>query len=115
VIREDCIFCQIAARKIPATETYRDEDVVAIADASPQAPLHLLVLPVRHVSKISDFSGDADAARAGALFRAAARLGAQGAPSGFRLVVNEGEDGGQTVGHLHVHVLGGRAMRWPPG
>ncbi|HET6274977.1 MAG TPA: histidine triad nucleotide-binding protein [Candidatus Cybelea sp.] len=111
----DCIFCKIASGEIPAKEVYRDERVVAIEDLNPQAPTHLLVLPVAHHDTIADASSSAGPL-AGELIDVAARLGTErGGEAGFRLVVNTGADGGQTVGHVHVHVLAGRPMTWPPG
>lgn len=111
----DCIFCKIVAGEIPAQFLHRDEDVAAIADVNPQAPAHILVLPVRHVQNVAEFSSSAEAALVAKVMRIAAELGTSRGPNGFRLVVNTGADGGQTVDHLHVHVLAGRHMTWPPG
>ena len=111
---DDCIFCKIGRGEIPATVVYRDRDVVGIEDLNPQAPTHLLVMPVGHHDSIVEAS--ADAALAAHLIAVSAQLGKErGGEGGFRLVVNTGRDGGQTVGHLHVHVLAGRPMTWPPG
>lgn len=110
-----CIFCRIAQGEIPSHEVYRDERVLAIADLNPQAPEHLLVMPVEHVANVAELAAKDDEGTMAALFAAAARLGQARLPRGFRLVVNTGVDGGQTVEHLHVHVLGGRTMHWPPG
>lgn len=111
----ECIFCTIASGEIPAKEVYRDERVLAIEDLNPQAPTHLLVMPVAHHDTIAGASSDGGAL-AGELIAVAARLGTErGGDAGFRLVVNTGADGGQTVGHVHVHVLAGRPMSWPPG
>ncbi len=111
----ECIFCKIASGKIPAKEVYRDDRVVAIEDLNPQAPTHLLVFPVAHHDTIADASSGGGPL-AGELIDVAARLGTErGGDAGFRLVVNTGADGGQTVGHVHVHVLAGRRMTWPPG
>lgn len=111
----DCIFCKIATGELPATIVDRDARVIAIEDLNPQAPTHLLVMPVEHHATL----GDAAAANAGLvseIVALASRLGLQhGGAGGFRLVVNTGADGGQTVGHVHVHVLAGRRMTWPPG
>ncbi|HVN68974.1 MAG TPA: HIT domain-containing protein [Candidatus Binatia bacterium] len=110
----DCIFCKIAAGAVPATVVYRDEAIVAIEDLNPQAPTHLLVMPVEHHATI--VSASAAGGLVGKLVAAASRLGTQrGGENGFRLVVNTGPDGGQTVGHVHLHVLAGRQMTWPPG
>lgn len=112
---DDCIFCKIVRGEIPAREVYRDDDVVAIEDVNPQAPAHLLVLPIEHHRNVAELAVN-DAALAARLFEAAARIGRErGGEQGFRLVVNTGAHGGQTVDHVHVHVLAGRSMSWPPG
>ena len=111
----DCIFCKIAAREIPAAEAYRDDRVVAIEDITPQAPLHVLVIPVEHHSNVAALAETEDAALLAHLIAVASRIGRERGNDGFRLVVNTGPDGGQTVEHLHVHVLGGRRLTWPPG
>jgi histidine triad (HIT) family protein len=110
----DCIFCKIGRREVPADEVLRDEHVVAFRDLNPQAPTHILVIPTEHADHLSDFmaKGGAQAAR---LLSAAAELGRRFGPDGYRVVMNEGVDGGQTVHHLHAHVLAGRRMKWPPG
>ena len=111
----DCLFCRIVAGEIPATPLHEDDLVIAIRDINPQAPTHVLVLPVRHVASAADL-GDADGALLGRLFGVAATLAAgEGLDNGWRLVTNVGSDGGQSVDHLHFHLLGGRAMAWPPG
>jgi histidine triad (HIT) family protein len=111
---DECIFCKIAAGEVPAKVVYRDDHVVAIEDLNPQAPTHLLVMPVEHFPSLVEASGNGGLIAG--LFSAAARLGREhGGSGGFRLVVNTGSDGGQTVGHVHVHVLAGRPMAWPPG
>jgi histidine triad (HIT) family protein len=113
---DDCIFCKIARGEIPAKEVYRDERVLAIEDLTPQAPTHLLVMPLEHYETIWEVLHGRDGALAAGLIDVAARLGkARGADEGYRLVVNTGPEGGQTVGHVHVHVLAGRSMTWPPG
>jgi histidine triad (HIT) family protein len=111
----DCIFCKIIAGEIPANVAYRDDDVVAIVDVNPQAPAHLLVMPIRHVANVGEFKRENDAQLVAKLVATAARLGRENGGSGYRLVVNTGPDGGQTVDHAHVHVLAGRQMTWPPG
>ena len=112
----DCIFCKIGAGEISSTALFRDEDVIAIADLNPQAPVHLLVMPLRHHANIVDACQAGDGALVEKLLAVAARLGREhGGTQGFRLVVNTGPSGGQTVDHLHVHVLAGRSMSWPPG
>ncbi|MGC9327905.1 MAG: histidine triad nucleotide-binding protein [Candidatus Hinthialibacter sp.] len=113
---EDCIFCKIAKREINASVEYEDDDVVAFQDLNPQAPVHLLVIPKRHIAKIGDL-GPEDADILFKLIDASNKLAQKFnmAEEGYRLVINSGDNGGQTVYHLHVHVLGGRFMRWPPG
>ncbi|HEY6486498.1 MAG TPA: HIT domain-containing protein [Candidatus Cybelea sp.] len=110
----DCVFCRIAAGEIPAKALYRDEEVLAIEDLNPQAPSHVLVMPVAHYATVGELT--ADAALAARLLAVASDLGGErGGERGYRLVINTGPDGGQTVGHVHVHVLSGREMAWPPG
>ena len=111
----DCIFCRIVAGDIPAQVIHRDETVIAIADVNPQAPQHLLVMPFRHFSNIAEFAESASPEEVQHLLRLAASLGSREYQDGYRMVVNTGPAGGQTVGHLHVHVLAGRHMHWPPG
>ena len=110
-----CLFCRIASGEIPAARLYEDEDCLAFADIHPQAPVHVLVIPKMHLES----TAQAEAAHApllGKLMAAAAEVArGQELDAGYRLVVNTGEDGGQTVNHMHVHVLGGRQMGWPPG
>ena len=113
---ENCIFCKLAAHEIPANVVFEDDEVFAFHDLSPQAPVHALVIPKAHVANLAATSGG-HAQLLGKLTRAAAQIAeALGiAASGYRVVINSGADGGQTVGHLHLHVLGGRPMAWPPG
>jgi len=110
----ECIFCKIAAGEIPARFVHRGQDVIAIEDVNPQAPRHVLVMPVAHYANISEYARQAQGSAVRELMQVASEIGARDA-GGYRLVVNTGEDGGQTVGHLHVHVLAGRTMAWPPG
>ena len=112
----DCLFCQIVAGKIPARLEYEDDEIVAFRDVNPQAPVHLLVIPRRHLSTLLDTSDD-DAALLGRLQRVAIGLAEKHgiAERGFRLVTNCLAEAGQSVFHIHLHVLGGRAMGWPPG
>ncbi len=112
----DCLFCKIIERKIPAQIVHEDEHAVAIQDIHPQAPVHLLVIPRKHLVALSDASAE-DAALLGHLHVIAARLAHERGmeSSGFRTVINNGAGAGQSVFHLHVHVLGGRAFHWPPG
>jgi len=110
---DDCLFCRIVAGKIPATIVYEDDDVMAINDVFPRAPFHVLVVPKKHVEKLSDLE---DEVLGGQLLQAVRRVTSQGGVAeNFRLVVNNGDFAGQTVPHLHLHVLGGREFAWPPG
>ncbi len=111
-----CIFCDIVAGRIPATELYRDEDFLAFRDIDPQAPVHILLIPLRHIPGLSDLTPD-DADLTGRLILTATGIAAdQGLDdAGYRFVVNCGRQGGQAVDHLHLHILGGRQMQWPPG
>jgi histidine triad (HIT) family protein len=110
-----CLFCKIVEGSIPSTPVYQDDLVYAFADLHPQAPVHVLVVPRRHIASVAE-AEPGDRNLLGHLFWAAAEIGRQkGLAKGYRLVVNTDEDGGQTVDHLHVHLLGGRAMTWPPG
>jgi histidine triad (HIT) family protein len=113
----DCIFCRIAAGEIPATVVARNDHGLAFRDLNPQAPTHVLVIPARHFPSAADVSDVERAAVLGELFRLAVQVADQLglADSGYRMVINTGKQGGQTVDHLHVHVLGGRQMHWPPG
>lgn len=114
--RNDCIFCKIAGGAVPAKAVYRDDDVIAIEDLNPQAPEHVLVLPTKHYRDVADLAGSADAGMGAKLLQVAATIGRQrGGDGGFRIVANTGADAGQTVDHLHLHVLAGRPMSWPPG
>jgi len=110
-----CLFCKIVAKEIPADILYEDDTVVAFRDLNPQAPNHLLVIPKQHIATINELT-DADTATVGRLSLAAATIAKQlgFADSGYRTVMNCNQDGGQTVYHLHLHLLGGKAMGWPP-
>jgi histidine triad (HIT) family protein len=110
-----CLFCKIIDGSIPSTAVYQDEQCYAFADLHPQAPAHVLVVPRKHIASLAD-SSEEDHALLGHLLWAAAQIArAKGLAKGYRLVINTGRDGGQTVDHLHVHLLGGRPMAWPPG
>jgi histidine triad (HIT) family protein len=111
----DCIFCKIAAGEIQAKEIYRDDDVVAVVDVNPQAPAHLLLIPRKHYADVTELYATGAGSVAAKLFEVAAKVGREYGARGFRLVVNTGPEGGQTVDHVHVHVLAGRNMTWPPG
>jgi histidine triad (HIT) family protein len=110
-----CIFCKIVRREIPADEVLRDDHVVAFRDLNPQAPTHVLVVPTEHAAHLSEFVSAAKGAQAVRLLSAVSEIGRQFGRDGYRVVINEGPDGGQTVHHLHAHVLAGRHMTWPPG
>jgi histidine triad (HIT) family protein len=113
----DCIFCRIAAGEIPATVVARNEHGLAFRDLNPQAPTHVLVIPVRHFESASAVPDQERAAVLGELLRLAVQIADQlgVADAGYRMVINTGKQGGQTVDHLHLHLLGGRQMHWPPG
>jgi len=110
----DCIFCRIARREIPSNIVYESDDCVAFRDVNPQAPVHILVVPREHVPSLSETS---DASLVGRLSIVAAELAKKEgiADSGYRTVINTNSDAGQTVFHIHLHLLGGRPMGWPPG
>jgi histidine triad (HIT) family protein len=112
----NCLFCKLRDGDIPATITYRDADVIAFKDINPGAPVHELVIPTRHIASLSDASAE-DAALLGKLMLvAAARAKETGhADAGFRVAMNAGLSAGQTVPHIHLHILAGRTLAWPPG
>lgn len=113
---EDCLFCKIAAGQIPSNKLYEDETLLAFYDIDPQAPVHFLVIPKRHIASAAALTEE-DAALLGHVFAVIVaqckKLGI--AENGYRVVTNVGRDGGQSVGHLHFHVLAGRSLAWPPG
>jgi histidine triad (HIT) family protein len=110
-----CIFCKIVAGEIPARILAKTDHALAFADLNPQAPTHALVIPLRHVEHLGEFVDSATAEEVHDLFLLASTIGREVTGNGYRVVTNEGVDGGQTVYHLHLHVLAGRAMGWPPG
>lgn len=112
----DCLFCKIAQGEIPSEIVYEDDRVVAFKDISPQAPVHLLIIPRRHIATLADIRAD-DAELIGQMHVVATQLAEEHgvAESGYRAVINCREDGQQSVFHLHLHLLGGRKMTWPPG
>ena len=112
----DCIFCKIAAKEIPAKIAYEDATLFAFHDINPQAPVHIQIIPRKHIARISELSAES-ASLMGMLVLAANRLAKEFSISeeGYRLVVNCNAGAGQSVYHLHLHLLGGRPMRWPPG
>jgi histidine triad (HIT) family protein len=113
---ERCLFCRIATGEIPAKKVYEDGDVVAFNDINPQAPTHILVIPRKHVPSLDDLGEDDVAAVGTALLRASEiARNLHLSSDGYRVVINQGEAAGQTVFHVHFHVLGGRNFGWPPG
>jgi histidine triad (HIT) family protein len=111
----NCLFCKIAAGEIPSDRVYEDDDVVVFRDINPRAPTHVLAIPRRHIADANALS-EADAPLLAALFGALNRVADQaGLDRGYRIVTNVGPESGQSVFHLHFHLLGGRAMTWPPG
>jgi histidine triad (HIT) family protein len=111
----DCIFCKIVSGEIPANKLYEDEEMLAFFDMHPQAPTHFLVIPKKHIKGPGDMEAE-DTDLIGKLIKKAGDLAHEnGIGSGFRLVMNNGAAAGQTVFHIHLHVLGGRTMNWPPG
>jgi histidine triad (HIT) family protein len=111
---EPCIFCRIARGEIPAQMLANNKDIVAFRDSNPQAPVHILIVPKKHIASLDD---TADSYLLGQMVSLAAAIARQEkiAKSGYRTVINTGKDGGQSVDHLHLHLLGGRHMTWPPG
>lgn len=112
----DCLFCKIVAGQIPAAKLYEDDAVVAFKDINPQAPLHALVVPRTHIASLNEL-GPGDDALAGAMLRCAAMLAKEHgyAERGYRTVFNTNAEAGQSVFHIHLHVLAGRGLAWPPG
>lgn len=111
----ECLFCRIVSGEIPSERVYEDDEVVAFRDVAPRAPTHVLVIPRRHVPDVHALTDD-DAALVGRCFAALRHVAdAEGLSSGYRIVANVGADAGQTVLHLHFHLLGGRPLGWPPG
>lgn len=112
----DCLFCKIAAREIPGDVVHEDERLVAFSDVNPQAPTHVLIVPRRHISTLNDLTDD-DTELVGGMVRLAARIAAAGghAEAGYRTVFNCNAAAGQTVFHIHLHLLAGRDLTWPPG
>ena len=112
----DCLFCKIVRSEIPATLVYEDERVAAFNDINPQAPTHVLVVPKRHIETLNELGTEDDRLIGELVRRAAAIAGERGlSAGGYRTVFNTNRDAGQTVLHIHLHLLGGRTMAWPPG
>jgi histidine triad (HIT) family protein len=111
-----CLFCRIVAGEIPATKVYEDDDLVAFKDINPQAPLHVLIIPRQHIATLNEIGVSHDALVGAMVRRAAAIAGEHGyAERGYRAVINCQADAGQTVFHVHLHLLAGRTLGWPPG
>lgn len=113
---EDCVFCQVLEKRLPGKIEYEDDDLAVIWDINPQAPTHLLVIPKKHIAKISEVSDD-DSDLLCKMMVVAKKIAKKLHldDQGFRLVINEGRDAGQTIFHLHMHLLSGRRLMWPPG
>lgn len=112
----NCLFCKIAAKEVPASVVYEDDDILAFEDIDPKAPVHLLVIPRKHIATLNDLSEE-DVDLIGRIMFVAKRLGKDRGidEEGYRVVVNCNRGGGQAVFHLHAHILGGRQLSWPPG
>lgn len=110
----DCLFCQIGAGDIPADKLYEDDEMLAFRDIAPQAPLHFLVIPKKHIQGPAEV-GQEDEGLIGRMIRTASQVAKENGMDDFRLVFNNGADAGQTVFHIHMHVLAGRDLSWPPG
>ncbi len=112
----DCLFCKIINGDIPSAKVYEDELVYAFRDIEPQAPVHVLIIPKEHIASANELN-DENCAVVGHIYAVAAKIAKEEgiADGGYRIVNNCGTDGGQTVGHLHFHMLGGRSLQWPPG
>lgn len=115
-MNEDCLFCKIIAGTLPSEQLFQDEEITAFRDINPVAPVHILIIPNKHINAVSELE-TTDTALAGRLLVLARDLAVQEGidKSGYRLIVNNGSDGGQVVGHLHLHLIGGHKMRYPMG
>ncbi len=111
----NCLFCKIVEGKIPSNAVYQDELAYAFADINPKAPVHVLIVPREHFNSLDEAGQDKRALLGHLLWAAAEIARKKGLANGYRIVVNTGPDGGQTVDHLHLHLMGGRIMTWPPG
>lgn len=112
---DDCIFCRIGSGQILAQIVFQDEELMVFRDLAPKAPSHLLIIPKRHITSLAETDLEDRELLGKLLHRAVETARQEGLEKGFRTVINTGSDGGQTVGHLHLHVIGGRQMTWPPG
>ena len=111
----DCVFCKIANGQIPSKKAYEDDKILAFYDLDPQAPVHILIIPKEHIQSVEDITPQ-NSAIVAHIFEVAAKLAKENnLTDGFRIVSNVGKDAGQSVPHLHFHLLGGRSMKWPPG
>ena len=112
----DCLFCKIIKGEIPSAKVYEDDKVYAFRDIEPQAPVHILIIPKEHIASANELTEE-NASVVGHIYAVAAKIAKDEgiADGGYRIVNNCGQDGGQTVGHLHFHMLGGRSLAWPPG
>jgi histidine triad (HIT) family protein len=112
----DCLFCRIIARDVPAAIIYEDDRLLAFNDINPQGPTHVLIVPKRHIASLNELTPDDDAIVGEVVRRAAALAAERGiAAGGYRIVFNTNRDAGQTVFHIHLHLIGGRGLHWPPG
>jgi len=112
----DCLFCKIVSGAIPAKKLFEDDQAIAFRDINPQAPVHILVVPKKHIASLAEVDADQDKPLLGHLLELVPQIArSENLSEGYRTVINTGSDGGQTVEHLHLHLLGGRAMHWPPG
>ncbi|HKW79313.1 MAG TPA: histidine triad nucleotide-binding protein [Candidatus Limnocylindria bacterium] len=109
---QDCLFCRIVAKSVPSTVVYEDDEIIAINDVFPRAPFHVMVMPKRHVARLSDLE---DPVLAGGLIGVVRRVAKGAGHKDYRVVVNNGPGAGQSVEHLHIHVMAGRSFEWPPG
>jgi histidine triad (HIT) family protein len=116
VNQASCLFCRIARGEIPANVAHQNDELIAFHDIDPKAPLHVLIIPRKHIGSVAQLA-DADAALVGRLFTTARDLAVSlgVSDSGYRMVINAGPDAGQSVDHIHLHLLGGRRLKWPPG
>lgn len=116
MIPMDCLFCRIVAGEIPASKVYEDDEMIAFKDVSPQAPVHVLIVPTRHIATLNDLQPGDEGLLGRMLLRAAAIAKERGVDGpGYRAVFNCNAEAGQSIFHIHLHVLGGRPMAWPPG
>lgn len=111
----DCLFCKIASGEIPSSKVFENTDFLAFNDIDPKAPVHILVIPKKHFQNISDLSEKDEKLTSGLMSVASKVAHQEKLSNGFRVVLNSGQDGGQSVFHVHAHVLGGRSLTWPPG